>query len=223
MYDATILVSNPSFYFRITEGIRADLHVWLAFLKECNDITFIPEPSILTSSTLHMYSDSCKLGFGATFGTEYMYDAFPLVWQNYDIQVLELFPIFLLVQVFASTLANKFVVFHCDNLPIFSILNTQTSKNSKVMKLLRPMILSLLQYNVKFRATHIPGCSNILCDRLSRFKITDKLLRDYGMNLHPRRFRPVYTLCTSLCSKLFRLQVLSAFNYQDLYKALEEI
>ena len=126
----------------------------------------------------------------ATFGTEYMHGAFPLVWQNYDIQVLELFPIFLLVQVFASTLANKFVVFHCDNLPIVSILNKPTSKNSKVMKLLRPMILSLLKYNVKFRATHIPGCSNILCDRLSRIQITDKLLRDYEMNLHPKPIPP---------------------------------
>ena len=65
-----------------------------------------------------MFSDSSKSGYGASFETKFLYGEFPMSWTSLDIQVLELFPIFLLIHVFTNALSNNQVTFHCDNIAI---------------------------------------------------------------------------------------------------------
>ena len=82
---------------------------------------------------------------------------------------------------FASSLTNSVVIFHCDNLAIVNIINAQSSKNIRVMNLLRKMILIMLSFNIIFKSEDIPGKSNKLCDALSRGQVTDSLLRQHNM------------------------------------------
>ena len=103
-------------------------------------------------------------------------------------------PIFAMVSRMGRELADKKVTFHCDNIAVVFAINKQTSRNSRVMKLLRPMVLTLLRYNTIFRAIHVPGVKNVICDSLSRNQVPYQLLADQGLDLRPllvpQRLRP---------------------------------
>ena len=79
---------------------------------------------------------------------------------------------------------------HCDNLGLVHMLNKQTSKSSSVMVLLRPLVLCLLSNKILFRAIHIPGIENSLCDLLSRQRASADILRHYGMDDQPTPLPP---------------------------------
>ena len=55
------------------------------------------------------------------------------------------------------------------------------------MNILRPFVLILLQHNINFRAEHIPGIANVLCDKISRQQVTAALLRMQGMKQNPTK------------------------------------
>jgi len=165
--------------------MKSDLKVWKTFLCHYNGITLIKPLSETSSEQIHLYTDSSKLGYGGTYQSHFICGPFPEAWKFLDIQVLELYPIFLLVHTFSQELKNSKVVFHCDNMSVVSALNKQTSRNKAIMSLLRPLVLSLLKYNIVFRAIHIPGKKNNLCDKLSRLQVTDPLLRLYSMDSLP--------------------------------------
>ena len=70
---------------------------------------------------------------------------------------LELYPIFPMLYLVSSDLFNKRIIFHCDNQAIVNIINKHSSKCTLIMKLMRPMVLLMLQNNITFTAVHIPG------------------------------------------------------------------
>ena len=70
-----------------------------------------------------------------------------------------------------SQMANRCIVFVTDNAALVSIINQQTSKHKLVMILIRDLVLTALNYNIIFRARHIPGLNNTRADCLSRFQI----------------------------------------------------
>ena len=77
----------------------------------------------------------------------------------------------LAVSVWADSLSNKCSSFHSDNRAVVGITNSQTSKYTKVMHLMRKLVLSCLRHNILFRAAHIPVINNNLADSLSRGKV----------------------------------------------------
>ena len=70
------------------------------------------------------------------------------------------------------------------------IITKQTSKNKHVMHILRPQVLTLMKHNINLRARHIPGKNNILCDKISRFQVSNTLLHQYGMRPAPTAIPP---------------------------------
>jgi len=185
LHDATIGKLNPAHSINITESMDKDLEMWELFLSSYNGKTIISTMPSFSSKELHMYSDSCKAGYGATFGDEYLCGKFPVVWQEYSIEILELYPIFLLLHIFHHKLRHNRVTFHCDNLSVVHIINKQSSKVKEIMSLLRPMILLMLKNKISFRAVHIPGIQNNLCDALSRSQVTPTHLKELGMKYFP--------------------------------------
>jgi len=185
LYTSTIGIRIPYYNIKITNSMKEDLRMWKDFIDNYNGISFINYKPQVSSYDIHMYSDSSKKGFGATYGKEYITGIFPESWQDESIELLELYPIFLLVLIFKNSLSHKRVMFHCDNTAVVQILNKQSSKAYRIMNLLRPMILTMLNYNISFCAVHIPGTTNIICDTLSRKQVDRKFLRDHGMNMYP--------------------------------------
>ena len=68
-------------------------------------------------------------------------------------------------------MANKCVCFMMDNTALVEIINRQTSKHKLIMLLVRDLLLTLLKYNILFRARHIPGAHNSCADLLSRLQV----------------------------------------------------
>ena len=184
MYDLSMLASKPHHYVRLTKQVKLDLEVWLNFLNYYNGKTILSKRVVTESQTAHFYSDASKLAFGATYGTYWIQGLWPADWQQENIAVLEMYPIFLTLSMFKHKMTNAHIVFHCDNSAVVAVINKQTSKHKALMSIIRPLILILLTNNITFRAEHIPGINNVLCDAISRLQVTAEMLHHYGMRPH---------------------------------------
>ena len=141
-------------------------------MKDFNGRRFFLNDVWASSHSLKLYSDaSSSLGYAAVFGSKWIAGKWHKSFSSadiHDICVLELFPILLAVEIWGDSLENSCVLFITDNEALVSILNKQTSKCSKIMKLLRQFIMSGIDHNILFKAQHIAGKNNIIDDKLSR-------------------------------------------------------
>ena len=66
------------------------------------------------------------------------------------------------------------------------------------MKIVRPLVLLQVKFDINLRSEHIPGINNVLPDLISRFKVNDSILRSIGMELTPtpipRHLQPEHSL-----------------------------
>jgi len=184
LYDATLGKSIPHSKIKITDGVRADLEMWLWFLKDFNGVTILP-PAPENRVEFEIYSDASLTGYGVVFNNNWFGGVWPKSWSKFDIAFLELFPIYMAIRAFSKYFSNGFVKYYGDNEAVTTIINKQTSKNSLLMCVVRPLVLELLKCNVNMSAVHIPGKLNFLCDKISRQQITLPLLEKQGMNTSP--------------------------------------
>ena len=137
-----------------------------------------------------MASDASKQGFGACFGKSWIQGKYPPPWQKHHITVLELYPIYALTVTFGCKIQNSNILFRSDNKAVTDILNKQSSKNPKIMKIVRPLVLILVKFNIGLRMEHLAGSLNILPDKISRFQVTKSLIQEYKMNSEPTPVNP---------------------------------
>lgn len=179
---------NPSHKIKITKGMKEDIKVWIRFLSDFNGVTYFRSLNLIPSPDFDMGADACKQGYGAIFGQHWIQEVFPSTWVNLftnkviGISFFEFYPIFVLISMFGHTTPNSNILFHSDNEGVVEIINKQTSQSPNIMNFLRPLVLLLLKYNISLRSKHIQGHKNILCDKISRFQVSDQLLRDHNMN-----------------------------------------
>ena len=72
-----------------------------------------------------------------------------------------------------------------DNESVVHVINKQTAKDTKMLGLLRAMVLICLRNNIFFRARHIPGVKNVLADSLSRLQVDKFHTLSRGMDPTP--------------------------------------
>ena len=198
LYDLTMQASKPFHKIAITTQVKADLQMWDKFLSKYNGVSLITPHYLADSQTLHLYSDASKSGYGVTFKTNWFQGKWSNDWKAYDITVLELYPIYMALSIFASQLAHHRVVFHCDNQAIVAVINKQTSKSKPIMSIIRPFVLILLKNDIHFSALHIPGVDNTICDFLSRQEATPAFIKTYGMSPSPTKI-PHHILPENFC------------------------
>ena len=175
LINSTCGISNPYHHINVTQNIKKDLQMWLAFFKQYNGVSMFHDRFWTSSADAELYSDSSgSIGFGIYFAGKWSYATWPTEWHmsglTGDIMILELFPILVSLCLWGSELRNKKILFHCDNAAVVYAVNAMTSKSEKAMILLRALTLLCLQLNVVAKAEHIPGKSNIT-DSLSRLQI----------------------------------------------------
>ena len=185
LINLTCGLKHPATIIRLNAGALEDLKLWKKFLACYNGKTLIKDQIVVSSPSLHFYSDSSKIAYAGVFGREYISGRFPLAWKKLSIQVLELYPIFAMLHLFAHRLSGCSLIFHCDNKSVVYNINAQTSKNRKIMVLLRPMILLMLKYKFNMKAVHVAGKENKLADKISRLQASPDFLRAQGMNPSP--------------------------------------
>ena len=83
-------------------------------------------------------------------------------------------------------MANHSVLFFTDNQVVVEVINKQSAKtcHCHLMRLLRRLVVTALKFNVYFKAKHIPGKTNVVADKLSRFQ--EAAARQVAPWLQPR-------------------------------------
>ena len=75
-----------------------------------------------------------------------------------------------------------------DNEADVHVINKQSSKEKTLMKRVRRLVLKSLTHNIFFKAKHIPGKTNILADKLSRFQLEDAFIAALHLKKYQRWF-----------------------------------
>lgn len=175
LFSLTRGVSLPSHHIRLTREARLDLAAWSLFLRSFNGRVMCLPAVWESSDTLKLFSDASGKSFAAVLGSSWFSGDFPASWANVNIAVKELLPIEVALQLWGPRLANKRVLFITDNLAIVSVINSLSSKDPRIMSLVRSLVSSMLTFNTLFKAKHIPGKSNLIADLLSRNQIQKAL------------------------------------------------
>ncbi|XP_053374216.1 uncharacterized protein LOC128546843 [Mercenaria mercenaria] len=167
------VVPEKHHHLRISQDIKADLLIWQSFLSQHNGVSIIPDKLWQENQDIHLFTDSSGKGYGIFLNGSWANSVWPESWVingiTKDITVLELFPILASVFLWPAELANKKILFRCDNMSVCHIINKMTSKSKPVMTLVRKFVLQCLKYNIMFKCKHISGVHNGIADALSRF------------------------------------------------------
>jgi hypothetical protein len=183
LYDATIRVTNPKFYIRISREMKDDLSVWLNFLSNYNGRSMFLAHQLQTPRFTILSDASSSVGFGAICGDLWLYGVWTEQWKCHAITVLEFGPIIFGLATWALSFSNACIHVKTDNLALVSVINKQTSPDPSIMFLVRKMMELLLRHNILLSASHIDGRTNVKADALSRGHI------DLFQALHPSAAR----------------------------------
>lgn len=171
MVDLTRGIQKPHHRIRLNKEARADMCMWLHFLDFHNGKSCFLSDEWEHSDSLKLFTDaSGVLGYAAILGDKWFNGKWPVAMQCMHITIKELFPIVVAMEYWGLALANRRIVFMCDNAAVVDIVNKISSKDSLIMTLVRRLVLTTLKYNILFRAKHVPGFTNVVADRLSRFQ-----------------------------------------------------
>lgn len=171
LIDLTIGVKKPFYMIRLNNDARADLAAWYEFMNDFNGKSLFLSDDWVSSDTISLYSDAASTkGFAAVFGSKWFAQSWPSDMDTLHINVMELFPIVLAVEIWGVKMANHKLLILTDNTCTKDVVNKMSSKCSLTMRLLRRLVLAGLKYNIVLRAKHISGKSNLVADKLSRFE-----------------------------------------------------
>ena len=119
LIDLTKGITKPHYHIRISRGAKQDLSMWLQFLIEFDGRSFFLNDIWETSQSLQLFTDAAgSIGFGAVFGAHWFHGLWPPTWHDFNIAILELFPIVLAVHIWGACMADKCVIFFSDNAPL---------------------------------------------------------------------------------------------------------
>ena len=161
--------------------------MWQSFLDDFNGRSFFLNDIWLDSFSLNLYTDAAaSLSYGAVFGDEWCFGAWPDNWKQLNITILEFYSIVLSVLLWGDKMRNQRITFFTDNAALVDIINKSTSRDVIVMIFVRCLVLACLEFNILFRARHVPGVKNILADSLSRLQVSKfKQLAPVGVHSSP--------------------------------------
>ena len=178
LINAICGLTKPNHHLHVTLSMKEDLRLWLRFFDDFNGISVFHDRYWVSNEDVQLFTDSAGgpgLGFGAYFAGKWTCAPWPQSWFEQDITgditVLEMFPLLVSLHIWGQELRNKKIVFRSDNIASVHIVNSMTSKNERVMVILRAITLLCLRLNIAFKALHVNGCFNQLADSLSRFNL----------------------------------------------------
>ncbi len=170
-HNAIKAAKSQHHYIKVDSSLKADLNMWLTFLRSFNGKVVFPEKLWNTSETLCCYTDSSLKGYGLVFGSHWIHGEFPEAWSKQNILALEAYPVMLLFDIFGPQLSNKRIIMHIDNSALVNIVNKQTPTHSTTMIFVRHFVLKAMQFNILFKAEWVSTKDNNLADPLSRSQI----------------------------------------------------
>ena len=86
----------------------------------------------ISSHALHMHTNDAQFkGFADIRTTQHFFGSFPEHWKKINIMTLEFYPIILSVEIWGKLWANHSILFFTDNEALMSVINKQTSRDSR--------------------------------------------------------------------------------------------
>ena len=171
MFDLSKSAKYLHYKIKLNKSFREDIKWWLTFLPTWNGVSMIH-----TEIDVEMYADSSDKGIGCVykydwFVVQYVHDRFNLIEKS--INWRELYAIVKAVATWGHLLRDKKILLHCDNEAVTYIINSGTSRNTEIMKLVRILFYICAHYNIECICRHIAGVNNISAEYLSRLNVVD--------------------------------------------------
>ena len=136
LFNLTCGIHKAYHHITLNVEARADLAAWSIFMDSFNGKCLILNEKCLHSEKIHLYSDaSSSVGFAGVFGKYWFAGKWHTNFVSGDITILEFYPIMVLLDMWGYKLKDHCVVFMTDNAALVSILNDQTCKCKRVMKM----------------------------------------------------------------------------------------
>ena len=175
LYNILCNLKNPKpFHFlRFTKEAKKDIAAWNIFMaSEFKGKNFFLNPSLTESSAIELFTDAAtSTGCAGVYKTQWFTIKWPSAWRLKNITLLELYPIWVCLELWGYLLRNHQIRFRSDNLAVVYIINKQSSKDPELMSMMRTIVLLVMKHNINLSAVHIPGILNTTADLLSRFQI----------------------------------------------------
>ena len=171
LIDLSTTVDRLHHHICLNSEARLDIAWWIKFIETWNGKEFI-QSEIVTSHTLELFTDASNIGFGALYGSHWFSVEWPERFHNHHINYKELFAIVAAVFTWGLEWQNKQVLFYTDNMIIANVWRSGSCRSKDIMSLIRPLFMFSSRLNINILMKHIPGCSNILADALSRSQVT---------------------------------------------------
>ena len=160
--------------FVFPRDCQLDLQRWLDFLPTWNGVYFFDIPEWVPEADFELSSEaSGKKGFGVYNNGAWFYRTWLPAQQPLGMAYKELFPIVLACHIWGQSWSNKRIKFWCDNQSVVHILQSGTSKDDKIMHLVRGLFLVTAKFNFRVCAEHILGKTNHIADSLSCFNLQE--------------------------------------------------
>lgn len=163
-------------HVRLNNEARADILWWHSFLPTWNGTAAFLDSETTEAHDLELFTDaSGTLGCGAYFqGSWFHYSCQPhqRLSPNVSIQWQELFAIPAAALTWGHKWQRKRIKFNCDNQAIVLAWQGKSSKQQRIMRLLRMLFLTAAQHNFTVTLSHLPGRYNAIADALSRSQFT---------------------------------------------------
>ena len=149
---------------------------WHSFLPTWNGTAPFLEADSTNAHNWELYTDaSGRLGCAAYWQGSWFHHA----WQPHQqlsssisIQWQELFAVLAAALTWGHMKSEKHIKFHCDNQSIVLAWQGKSSKQLKLILLLRMLFLTAAQNSFTITLCHLPGIHNSIVDALSRQQFT---------------------------------------------------
>ena len=167
-------VTKLHHHIKLSKEAREDIIWWQHFLPGWNGTAKFITDSV-EAHDLDLYTDaSGKYGCGAYYkGAWFFYKWRPhqRLSHTISIQWQELFAIIAAAMTWGHLWSQKRICFHCDNQAIALAWQGKSSKQPKLMTLLRKLFFIAAQNNFTVTIKHIPGTKNSIADAISRMQL----------------------------------------------------
>lgn len=161
------------YHIKIDRMCRADLSMWLKFLRSWNGVSFFIDDNITEAADMQLFTDATPISYGGSYENQWFQGDFPveILQEKTSMAFFELYPIVMACLLWGHNWNRKRILFHCDNMATVEIIKKERSKVPSIMKLMRTLTFHAAKNYCVLHAKHIEGHKNCIADALSRYQM----------------------------------------------------
>lgn len=161
------------YHIKIDRMCRADLSMWLKFLRSWNGVSFFIDDNITEAADMQLFTDATPISYGGSYENQWFQGDFPveILQEKTSMAFFELYPIVMACLLWGHNWNRKRILFHCDNMATVEIIKKGRSKVPSIMKLMRTLTFHAAKNHYVLHAKHIEGHKNCIADALSRYQM----------------------------------------------------